>query len=161
MFGFFKRGSKNKTLTEEFLDEFRSVYDPAKNEDRIGLALNVMIGKCLSIDNLEVSSVPVSHPFTSTKCLGSIAGLCAGIIEGEGITPEGDDVFDTIEAAMMLFFGREAAYDLTYQIVALIKSGDQSALDSYEFSRKDAMGVYQSGSLTSWAAYHLALHDMI
>lgn len=161
MFGFFKRRPKNKTLTEEYSDYFRSAYDPLKNEDRIGLALNVMIEKCLSIDNLKVSSVPVSHPFISTKCLGSIAGLSAGIIEGEGINPKGDDVFDTIEAAMMLFFGKEAAYDLTYQIVALIKSGDSAALNAYDFSRKDALGVYQSGSMTSWSAYHFALHDMM
>lgn len=142
-------------------------HDIARQDQRqveaelVGITLVRVIGKCLSVDDLQPEHVPTAYPYNSPKCLGALFGLCGGIFEAAGIEPEGDAPFDALETAMYLVFGRAAAYDLANSAVEYARDGHHEFLTAAEFSRRDAASVLDIASPTSWVAYHLALHDMI
>lgn len=127
----------------------------------MGMTLVRVIGKCLSVDDLQPEHVPTAYPYNSPKCLGTLFGLCGGIFETAGIEPDGDAPFDALETAMYLVFGRAAAYDLANTAIEYARNGHPEFLNAAEFSRRDAASVLDINSPTSWVAYHLALHEMI
>ena len=152
---------KKKTFTEQVKDEILSVYDPAKEADRIGLALLVNLQKQLDLLGYAIGQVPPEGRFVSDKCRGYLYGLSLGILVSEGIELSRDAVIDTVIAAFALTYGDEAGRDLSFQTAQDVGSGRLDVVWACDWGIEDVKGVYASGGVTSTAGFYLAASGMI
>jgi hypothetical protein len=152
---------RKPTFTEAIQAEIAKVYDPENQNDRIGLVLLVNIQKQLDLLGYEIGHVPNIEPFNSKKCRGSLYGLALGVMNCEQIPPDRDTFIDTLVAAFSLVFGHPLGADIAQRTDNDVSSKDVDVTWAADWSIKDLEGVYESGAVTSWAAYYLAAKKMI
>ena len=162
MAGLFRKlFGKKTTFTEQLKSEIRSVYDPAKEADRIGLALLVNLQKQLDLLGYEIGKVPTEGQFISDKCRGYLYGLALGILDSEGIEVSRDAVIDTVIAAFALTYGDEVGRQLSFQTAQDVDAAKPDVVWASDWAIKDVQGVYSSGGITSTAGFYLAANGMI
>lgn len=153
MTGFFNRifGKRSQPATRE----------PDADHNRIAVALLAMLTKQCDLIGMELGAVPATGPYASPECRGALLGLCIGILRAEGIEMTRNRCIDTFIAAFVLVYGDAAGRDLASQTVVQSAADDTSVNRASEFAIADARGVYESGGVTSYTAFSLALHGMI
>lgn len=135
--------------------------EPDADDNRIAVALLAMLTKQFDLLGMELGTVPATGPYASPECRGALLGLCIGILQAERIEMTRDRCIDTFIAAFVLVYGDPAGRDLASQTVAQSAADDTSINRVSEFAIADAKGVYESGGVTSYTAFSLALHGMI
>lgn len=138
-----------------------STREPDDTDNRVAVALLSILRKQLDLLDMEVGKVPAVAPFTSPECRGALLGLSIGILQAEGIETTRDRLIDTIMAAFVLVYGEPIGRDLAAETVQQSATGDNAINGASEYAIADAKGVYESGGVTSYTAFSLALHGMI
>ena len=152
---------RKPTFTEQIEAEIAKLYDPQNTTDRIGLVLLVNIQNQLDLLGYEIGQVPNAEPFNSKKCRGTLYGLALGVMDCEQIPPNRDTFIDTVIAAFGLVFGHPVGADIAQQTDSDISAQDLDVAWAADWSIRDLKGVYESGAVTSWAAFYLAAKKMI
>lgn len=134
---------------------------PDVDDNRVAVALLAMLQKQFDLIDMELGTVPATGPYASPGCRGALLGLCIGILQAEGIEMTRDRCIDTFIAAFVLVYGEPIGRDLAAQTVSESAADSVAINRTSEFAIADAKGVYESGGVTSYTAFSLALHGMI
>jgi len=148
-------------FTEHAIDSLKDIYDPENEDDRIGLALLVILRKQLDLLNLEMGFVPADSIFASEKCRGALLGTALGILQSELSESTNRQIIDTTIAAFSLIYGDTRGRALALQTIREAGEGNSKVEECSDWALLDTKGVYKSGGLTSAAGFYLAASGMI
>lgn len=135
--------------------------EPTPEDYRVGVVLMGAIEKQLAVINLRFQEVPPSGPYATAEARGTLIGIAFGVLQGEGIELTPDRIADTVIAAFVFTYGDPIGRDLAAQTFEEFKAQEPTVLRTSEFARLDMLGVYESGGITSCAAFSLATAGMI
>jgi hypothetical protein len=142
-------------FTQKFLDGFDEIYDPGNMDDRIGLALLVVLQHQLRLLGFETGKVPYVAPFSSKRCRGYLYGLAMGVMECENIPPNPETFIGTLIATFGLVFGDPFGRDVVDSTDNELLKKDREVVSGISFGEADIRRIYSGEGVYSAEGFYL------